>query len=501
MRHEPGSLDPSTPVLIGVGVSHHVPADGAGAAPDQLPDPLDMMESAARSAIEDTGAGGHLRELISRLSLVAVPEGNWAYGDPARSIADRLGASAARTVRVEIGVPQHAPIRAAIEGIRDGRIEAALVVGGEAKASQLAVQRAGGVPAGEQPDGAEPDERWWPAGEIMAEAEIAAGIWAPVEQYACIDAALRHAEGVDLDTHLDQIADLWHGFNEVATRNPDAAFPAPLDREFLRAAGPGNRPLAFPYAKWHSTQWAVDQGGAMVLTSVGLARELGVPTDRWVFPRVALESSLSVSLTKRAEMGRWPAMQVLGAAAAGHLDRPLAEVEHCEIYSCFPAAVRVQQRALGLPTDGVPTIMGGMPFAGGPFNNFTYQSTAAVVGRVRTEPGSLGMVSTVSGLLTKPALAVWSTEPGPALVADLVDEASAATATREVTHEAEGPGVIASYTVTYDGTAPAAAFVIADLPDGRRWIGTSTDADLVGVGVSEELIGRQVQIDGVTCRS
>ena len=76
-----------------------------------------------------------------------------------------------------------------------------------------------------------------------------------------------------------------------------AAFPTPRSVEFLRSAGPGNRPLASPYAKWHSTQWAVDQGAAMVLCSVGVARELGIATSRWVFPQVALESSFSLSLT------------------------------------------------------------------------------------------------------------------------------------------------------------------------------------------------------------
>jgi len=500
MRDDPGTLDPSTPVLIGVGVAHHTPPTDADAT-DPLPDPIDMMESAARSAIEDTAASGRLGELAARLQFVAVPEGNWAYGDPARQVADRLGCIAARTVRVDIGVPQHAPIRAALESIRSGDLELALVVGGEAKASQLRVQRAGGVPAGTEPDGAAPGERWSPQGEIMAQAEIDAGIWNAVEQYACIEAALRHAEGVSVPDHQEQIAQLWHRFNEVAAGNPSAAFGEPRSVEFLRAAGPGNRPLAFPYAKWHSTQWAVDQAGALVLASVGVARELGVPRDRWVFPRVALESSLSVSLTKRADMGRWPAMGVLGDAAAAHLGRPLAEIEHAELYSCFPAAVRVQQRELGLPLDGTPTLTGGMAFAGGPFNNFTYQSTAAVVARLREAPGSLGLVSTVSGLLTKPALAVWSTEPGELLVDDLVERATAATATREVTGEATGSATVATFTATYQGEEPAAAFVIADLDDGCRWIGTTDDPAFLAGAVCDELIGTTVHIDGRSCRT
>ena len=500
-----GQLDKRTPVLIAVGTAHHrVSPDSSQTAGTDVIDALAMMESAARSALGQAVSTSRLAQLLRSISLVAVPEGDWKFENPARAIATRLGCESARTVRVEIGVPQHAPIRAALLGIQSGQMQAALIVGGEAKATQLSIERSGGIAPGSSPDGgaldgAGPDERWTPEGEIMAEAEIAAGIWSAVEQYACIDAALRYSEGQSVPDHLDSIAALWQQFNQVASLNPDAAFGTPRSAEFLRVAGPGNRPLAFPYAKWHSTQWAVDQAAAMVLCSVGLARELGVPTDQWVFPRVALESSLSVSLTKRAEMGRWPAMKVLGDVAAAHLQQPLNQVKYAEVYSCFPAAVRVQQRELGLAQDQAPTLTGGMAFAGGPFNNFTYQATAAMVDQLRQDPSSLGLVTTVSGLLTKPALAVWSTEPGEVLIADLGAQAAAATAVREVTNQGSGLATIASYTVTYAGTDPSSAFVIADLADGRRWIGTSTDSDLLSEGVTTELIGRQVIITGSSC--
>ena len=488
------AVDPRTPVLVGVGTAQRRTAVEAVAGPPV--EPVDLMVEAASAALDDANARG----LVGRLGSVAVPAGNWSYADPGRLVADRLGATRAATVLVEIGVPQSAPIRVAAARIARGELDAALVVGGEAKATQLQLSRAGlEVPETDQGE-VEPDERWSPPGELMAQAEIDAGIWQPVEQYACIDNALRHAEGIDVATHLDEIAALWERFNRVAATFPDAAFPEPRDAAFLRAAGPGNRPLAFPYAKWHSTQWAVDQAGAMVLCSAAVARELGVPVDRWVFPRVLVESSFGVSLTRRAELHRWPAMRVLADAAATHLRRPLTEIDHTELYSCFPAAVRVQQRELGLPTNGTPTVMGGMAFAGGPFNNFSYQSTAAIVERLRDAPGTTGMVTTVSGLLTKPGLAVWSTEPGGgALIADLGDLAAGATATREVTGEHRGAATVATYTVTYAADEPSSAFVIADLDDGRRWIGTSDDPDLLHRGIHDGLIGATVQLDRSTC--
>jgi acetyl-CoA C-acetyltransferase len=487
------ALDPRTPILVGVGTAQRPDVADTDDAPVE---PVDLMVRAALAALDDAGGRG----LAARLGSVAVPVGNWSYADPARLVAARIGADAARSVRVEIGVPQQTPVRVAVERIRRGELDAALVVGGEAKATQLRRSRAGlEVPEVDQGE-VEPDERWSPQGEIISASEVTAGIWQPVEQFACIDNALRAAEGRTVDEQLDEIADLWVRMNEVARSFPLAAFPEPRDRGFLRTPGPGNRPLAFPYAKWHSTQWAVDQAAAMVLCSVGAARAAGVPIDRWVFPQVLVESSSSVPLSKRALMHRWPAMQVLGRAAAEHLGHPLADIAHAEVYSCFPAAVRVQQRELGLPTGGTPSVMGAMAFAGGPFNNFTYQATAEVVRRVREDPGAPGMVTTVSGLLTKPAIAVWSTEPDAApLVADLGEQADAVTERRESVAEHHGSATVATYTVTYAGDEPVNAFVIADLDDSTRWVGRSDDPTLFDAGTTGELIGSRVVIDGDRC--
>jgi acetyl-CoA C-acetyltransferase len=174
-------------------------------------------------------------------------------------------------------------------------------------------------------------------------------------------------------------------------------------------------------------------------------------------------------------------------------------VEHIEVYSCFPAAVQVQQRELGLPLDGTPTVTGGMAFAGGPFNNYVYQATAAVVGRLREHPGDLGLVTTVSGLLTKPGLAVWSAQPGePPLVADLAEAAAQETATVDIAAEYDGPATatpytVASYTVVSAFDAPDRLVVVADTPAGRT-VATTLESSLVTEATARELIGTSVSV-------
>lgn len=489
-------IDPRTPVLVGVGTAMR-----RGAPHDEV-EPLDLMVEAARAAIDDALEGAAGGPLAPRVATVAVPVGNWSYADPARLVARAIGASSARTIRVEIGVPQCTPIRVAAEAIRAGEIDAAMVLGGEAKASQLRVQRAGGTPRETDDGAAVPDEVWSPQGEFMAQPEIDAGIWDPVAQYACIENALGAALGLDVDAQLDEVAALWARCSAVARADPDAAFPEPRDAAALRTAGPGNRPLAWPYAKWHSTQWAVDEAAALVLCSAELAVELGVPEQRWVIPSVLVESSSAVSLSRRAQLHRWPAMAVLGEAAAAHLGRPLDDVEHVELYSCFPSAVRVQQRELGLDPEGTPTVLGAMAFAGGPFNHFTYRATAAVARRLRRHPGQAGLVTTVSGLLTKPGLAVWSHvdgAPREGLFADLGELAAERTEVLDVVSHAQESATVATFTVTYDGDEPASAFVVADLDSGQRWVGTSADPALWAAGLAGRLIGARVRIDRHTC--
>ena len=492
------SIDPRSPVLVGVGVARR-PPDGSAAV-----SPFELITEAAIAAGVDSGARG----LLGRLDTVAVTVGNWEHPDPGRALAEQLGVPSVRSIRVDVGVPQQTPVSVALQRIRSGVADVVLVAGGEALASRRAAERSGR----EVPDGGwstaptAPDEHWRPgegdSGELMCEAEITAGLWAPVEQYACIEVARGAAEGWDRDEHLADIGGLWSAFDAVAGSNPAADFAGARSALELVTPSPDNRALAWPYTKWLVSQWTVDQAAAMVLCSAAPARSLGVPPDRWVFPRVALESSHAVSLTRRSQLHRWPAMGVLGRAAEAHLGIPLAGIEHVECYSCFPSAVRVQQTELGLASDRVPTVTGGMTFAGGPFNNATYQSPAVLVDRLRAEPDSLGLLTTVSGLLTKPGLVVWSAAPGPTeLVADLAGEAAAATGTTESVAAADGPGVVATATAVHDGPDAVRAAVVADLPDGRRWVGWTEDGSILAAVVAGTAVGRSVGISGSTCAS
>jgi acetyl-CoA C-acetyltransferase len=484
------TLDPCTPVVVGAAVATQwLDEPGAG---DEA---VELMAQATRAAADDAGVPA----LLPAVQRIAVPGGSWQYPDPGRYVAERIGATAATTSLVQTGIPQQSLFNDTYAAILDGTVDVGVIVGGEA-ARRAALARRAGVELHDTDQGAiTPDDLQTAPDVFLTPIELAGGVNTPMAPFAIMDSALRHAEGLTVDEHRDEIARLYAGFNAVAGTYPHAAFPKPLDAEFIRDPSPENRPFAFPYNKWHCAQMNVDQAAAILVCSAEAARRAGVDPERVVVPVVSVVSTFSLPISLRRDPHRWPAMEVMGAAAAAHLGHPLSDIELAELYSWFPAAIRVQQRALGLPSNGVPTITGGEPFAGGPWNNFVLQATAAMIERVRAEPGAPGLVTTLSGLLNKGGLAVYTTAPEqPLLLADLVDEVAAATPQVDAVADHRGPATVLGYTVQYDGMTPATTTAFARTADGATCVASSADADLAERVTHEELVGVQVSVDGTT---
>lgn len=106
------------------------------------------------------------------------------------------------------------------------------------------------------------------------------GIAWPIHVYALIEQVRRFERGLSLDACRADIARLFEHFSAVAAAHPYAQFPVAHDAAFLRTLAPQNYLL--PYTRWMVAQDAVNQGAALVMTSVGGARELGIPEARWI---------------------------------------------------------------------------------------------------------------------------------------------------------------------------------------------------------------------------
>lgn len=450
---------------------------------DDLPgtDHIGLMVAAATQALDDAGIEGEA------VGAILVPRGSWGQGDPERVVAERLGAAGARTVMAELGIPQLSIMRRACELVADGSVAVAVVVGGEARHRANVARRAGVELRVTPVPGRDADEVMRPKDDFMTRPEIERKLAVAAHQYAVIESTLRAQAGRPPAEHALAIGELWARFAQVAAANPgDAWDPSAPTAEEIANPGPRNRMIAAPYTKLLCSQWNVDQAGAMVFTA---ARG----NDRDVHPLGIVESNLMQPMPTRRDIHRWPAFQVAAERVFELTGRTIDDVGPVDLYSCFPAAVETFALELGLPLDRQLTVTGGMTFGGGPLNNYTFQSVVAMARLLREQPGAVGLTTSVSGLLTKPAIGLWSTEGEAFAWADVTEEATAATATVEVDGDATGAGTVVGCTVLYEDGAPVTGVAVVQVGDVRT-IALAEDPDTAADMVTTEWVGRDVTV-------
>jgi acetyl-CoA C-acetyltransferase len=148
--------------------------------------------------------------------------------------------------------------------------------------------------------------------------------------------------------------------------------------------------------------------------------------------------------------------------------------------------------------EGDLSVTGGMTFGGGPLNNFVYQATVRMAQLLRESPAEVGLVTTVSGMLTKQGVALWSATPGPAGWGfdDVTEQVRMESDIREVVADYRGEATVAGYTVLYQGADPWRAVAVCDLPGGQRTAVFSEDAGVIGRMESGECCGLACTLSG-----
>ena len=478
------SLDPRTPVLVGVGaITQHVDD------PREASEPLDLMAVALELAAEDAGS----KALLAAVDTIWTPRGFWAYSNPGQLLADRFGASNVRSVVAEIGILQTSVLGRAAVALAEGRSEVAMIVGGESRDRESRLQRQGlEVPITLQAD-CKPTEVLRPEAEIMSPFEIELGLITPAVQYAMIENALRYREGQSLTAHRAELGALWGDFNRVAVANPQAWDRVPMSPEAIVMPDDSNRMISFPYTKSLVSQWNVNQAGGLILCTLEKAHRLGLDRRGFIYPLAVVDSEHMVTLSERRDLHRSPGFKHAGEAALSHVGLAIEDVDHLELYSCFPAAVRVQQRELGVDLNRRVTKTGGTTFAGGPLNNFVIQSWVKMVETLRIDPGSRGLVTAVSGLMTKQGVSMLGPEPARPFLFDSVTPAARADqATMNVEPSAEGHARVAAYTVIHERDGTRKVALICDFDERRRTLRVVEDPELADEGTMNELCGREL---------
>ena len=479
-------MDARAPLVAGVGMVEQRNADDPASADE----PLDLMVRAVQAAGADAGAP----ELLTRVQLVASPRGLWQYGDAGRWIAEQIGATDATTVLALVGVLQQTLIGDACRRVADGEIDVALVVGGEARYRKLR-GRILGVDVEERELGGTPDVTLQPTADLVLRSEIDSGLGPmPVGYYAIIESALRAVDGEPLDRHRARVGRLYSRFSQIAAANPHAWKREPVDAEFITEPSARNPMLAFPYTKLHNSSWNVDQATALLICSQDAARAAGVDPERAVYGRASAESNHATTVSARPVLAASPGARVAGRTALDAAGTAVGDLALVELYSCFPAAVQLHAREIGVPDTMDWTVTGGMPFAGGPFNSYVLQSTATMVERLRgLDRGAVGLVSSVSGLLTKQGIGVWSNRagPNPFTSTDVTAEVAAIEAPKPVADALEGDATVVGCTVMHTGEGDPRGILLVESADGTRAITSTADWQSLE---QEEWVGRRIRL-------
>ena len=482
------TLDPRTPVLVGISqIEQRVDDPLAG------DEPLQMMFAAAERAGEDAGS----RELLSRADAVCVSRGRWHYANPARAVAERVGATGAQTALSPFGghMVQSVLNRFARE-ISSGSRDVVLLTGAEhGRSLSRARKRKLRLPYSEAPG--EPELAMGPDLDMVHEAEIARGVAQPVIMYPIFENALRFARGESIEEHLIRISELWARFSAIAVDNPHAWIREPRTAREIRTPSPSNRMIGFPYTKLMNSNDSVDQAAALLLCSVEAAQRAGVPIERWVFPLAGSDAHDHPKVSNRDSLHASPAMRIAGGRALELAGTSAGELDYVDLYSCFPSAVQVAAAELGLAEDRPLTVTGGMTFGGGPLNNYGMHGIARMTEVLRADPGKLGLCSGNGGFLSKHAFGVYSTQAPEAGFRHQNCQAEVdALPGRKVVTDHEGPALLESYSVRFGPDGPAVGHAAFLLDDGRRTWANTDDVDLATAMTQEEFCGRNAHLDG-----
>ncbi len=486
------TLDPHTPVIIGVGQYNHR-ATGL----DDALEPAALMERATRIAADDAGLDGPpAADSVRVVNIIG-----WRYRNPARFLAERLGIEPVELAESAPGgnSPQSLVNRTALD-IAAGDVDVAILSGAEAFRTFMRARKEGVTLDWPKADDDDHPVRLGEELDMNLPAERAHGIVMPVQIYPMFETALRAAAGRTVDEHQAHLGKLWSDLSHVAAGNPNAWIREPKTPEEITTVGPKNRMVGFPYPKLMNSNSDVDMGASIIMCSVGAARRMGVSEDRWVFPHAGTDCHEHNYVSHRDTFARTPAVELGGARALHLAGVTIDEVELIDLYSCFPAAVQLGAQSLGVDLDARQwSRTGGLPFCGGPWNNYPMHAIATMVGELREQPSARGLVWANGGYATKHAFGVYSaTPPADGFHYEYPQDEIDALPKRELAEGADAAGAvdIEAYSVMFsrDGE-PETALAACLLRDGRRAWGTSADPAITAAMCDGEWVGVTARLD------
>lgn len=477
------------PIIVGVGQHTFRPE-----TVEQIVGPFDAMKLVVESACNDAGVADLARRADA---LHVVNMFSWSPKDAPTTLAEKLGANPAIKEYTAIGgnTPQWLVNRAA-DNLAAGKCKIAVLAGCEVMHSLRLAGRSGvdigafseaiSIPmVGIQRDG-------------TLDVEMSHGADLPVRIYPLLETALRAKQKLSLEAHRQRLGQFGESFSKVASQNPYAWFPVARTAEEIVTVTPKNRMLGYPYTRYLNSELYVDQAAAVIVTTPETAKELGIPESKWVYVHGGQDAHDSWFVSHRPDLADSPAIKATVSDSLAQAERSLDEIAFFDFYSCFPVMPFLTQHVLGIPdSDPRPrTLTGGLPFFGGPGNNYVMHSIAEVVERCRREPDKFGMVTSNGYYATKHGVGVYGasapTRDWARTTPEEFQKQLTLPADMAIDLEPSGRFTVDAYTIWHDRQGePEQGILCGHTEQGKRaWGRTPVDPQLFQAMMTQEWVGK-----------
>ncbi len=496
-------ISDSMPVLVGAGQWT------CKMSPAEAPTPLAMIIEVARRAARDAGIDENT--LLSQVDTIAntrlAVDSTPDLGAPPVKTYENLPADVAAGIGAKnvragyyCGAGGDTPqmlVNEMAERIAQGKSDVVLLAGSENLGTLMAALKSGvSVDWTGKASGKPLDIGTMKSG--CSDHEKQYGFFLPINTYPMFENALRAKAGRSIDEHQKFIGKLFSPLSVVAAKNPESWFPVAHTPEEMITVNAKNRMVSFPYPKYLNSVINVDMAAAVLMMSVGTARKLGIDRSRWIFLNGCAQASDHWYVSERRDYTSSPAMKRCGEEALKMAGLSMADMRFFDIYSCFPSAVQIACREFGISLDDPRglTLTGGLPYFGGPGNNYVMHSIAEMMKALRAAPGTHGFLNSNGWHVTKHAVGIYSTEPRH----EQWQRVAPQTYQRELdampkpafTETPQGAAEIETYTVTHGLDGPQQSIVIGRLTNGTRFLAhTPSDPAVLNGLMTVEGVGRK----------
>ncbi|MBT3178725.1 MAG: hypothetical protein HOG03_06285 [Desulfobacula sp.] len=460
-------------------------------------DPMGLMIQASRRAAEMMASKTALTHLDG---IMIVRTLSRHYTSPAKQLAQKIGATPKLTHVSGIGgnSPQMM-INIAAGMIARNELDSVLIAGAEAyiqreeKIKRIESALFRGIPEN------------YPGDDIIGSTplENQHGIEHPMQGFPLFETALWADSDLDLQSYLIKIGKMWAAFSKIASEHPYAWTKSVRTPEEIVTPGPGNRPVAFPYNKYMNSFVTVDQGAAVILMSKNAAKKYSQKNRQTVyFLGGGYAQDRQRFMIEKSDFTSSPPLKAAVEKALKRSCLPLESLDCFDLYSCFPCAVSIAKKMIGIKDDDPRplTLTGGLGFFGGPGNNYSLHSVATLAEKVSTGEKSNGLVTALGWFMHKHAAGVYGSTPlnGEFKNHDQKDQQNCFAGKNpvKIKNQVTGIGTIETYTVIYStDQSPSYAVIYGKTPDNYRFIARAkSHPEIFKQLTSQNMVGQKIDI-------